>query len=289
MSLPRPVILGCLLLAVTFTLATWMNPRCEAVTQHGDGDGLLKTVLGESRRLFANHFFVKADVYFHSGYYPSIFDHAQRERVDAHHMMEDHGGGKEDPDEEEHEKAMSLGKPRNWIDRFGRHFFPSTHSHLDKGDETREILPWLRLSAELDPTQVDTYIVASYWLRRHMGRIAQAEQFLREGLRANPTSHEILYELGSLYYDNRHQPERARNLWEAALRQWRAQDAAGKSPDPVAEDAILANLAKVEEELGEKTKAIEYLKQEVNLSPSPEAVKSHIRDLEQAAKSGAVK
>ena len=32
--------------------------------------------MGDSRQLFANHFFTKADVYFHSGYYPSVFDQA---------------------------------------------------------------------------------------------------------------------------------------------------------------------------------------------------------------------
>ena len=32
--------------------------------------------MGDSQQLFANHFFTKADVYFHSGYYPSVFDQA---------------------------------------------------------------------------------------------------------------------------------------------------------------------------------------------------------------------
>ena len=37
--------------------------------------------MGDSRRLFANQFFVEADVYFHSGYYPTIFDTPEAERT----------------------------------------------------------------------------------------------------------------------------------------------------------------------------------------------------------------
>ena len=32
------------------------------------------SLLGDSRRMFANSFYVKADEYYHSGYYPTIFD-----------------------------------------------------------------------------------------------------------------------------------------------------------------------------------------------------------------------
>ena len=55
------------------------------------------------------------------------------------------------------------------------------HTHLEGGNE-REILPWLRLSAELDPQRVETYTVAAYWLRA-VGKMVEAEHFLREGLR----------------------------------------------------------------------------------------------------------
>ena len=48
-----------------------------------------QVLLGDGRKLFANHFFVKADVSFHSGYYPSIFDQAQPSK-DTRHMMEHH-------------------------------------------------------------------------------------------------------------------------------------------------------------------------------------------------------
>src|SRR5438309_1796727 len=90
----------------------------------------------------------------------------------------------------------TIVQPRaaDWIERFGRHFLITQHSHLSGGNE-REILPWLRFSAELDPQRVETYTVAAYWLRS-MGKIVEAERFLRDGLLANPGSPEILFELG---------------------------------------------------------------------------------------------
>src|ERR1700743_1570779 len=170
MNLCRPQFVFGLLLAVCFTLSTWLQPHLVSAKQEGEG-GFLASVLGDGRHLFANHFFVKADVYFHSGYYPSIFEQARRAQLNAKHMMEehDHDHDHESPEEEEHEKAMDfLGQPKDWIAPFCRHFCPATHSHLDKPGEAKEILPWLRLSAELDPSQVDTYIVGAFWLRKQL-------------------------------------------------------------------------------------------------------------------------
>ncbi len=55
----------------------------------------LNVLMGDSRRMFANHFFVKADAYFHSGFYPTVFDN--REAFQTPHMAEDSGtvGGPE--------------------------------------------------------------------------------------------------------------------------------------------------------------------------------------------------
>jgi tetratricopeptide (TPR) repeat protein len=201
-------------------------------------------------------------------------------------MHEDH----HDHDEEEHEKAMDfLGKPKGWIDSFGRHFYPSTHSHLDKPGEAKEILPWLRLSAELDPKRVETYTLGAYWMRRKLGKTAEAEEFLREGLRANPKSYEILFELGLLYYEDRHDPVRARNLWEAALRRWHEEDAAGRKPDELVCDRILANLSRAEEEQGNFDRALAYAEEQAKYSPSPEAIKKRIGELKEKEAGSSVK
>jgi tetratricopeptide (TPR) repeat protein len=288
--MPRPAFIFALLLALCFTLATWLEPRSKEVMEGDESGSLLKTILGDGRRMFANHFYTKADVYFHSGYYPSFFEQAQTAAMNSNHMKEEITKDHDDHDEEEHEKEMDfLGAPKDWIDRFGRHFYPSTHTHLDRPGEAKEILPWLRLSAKLDPKKVDTYILGAYWMRKRLGKTAEAEQFLREGLRANPTNYEILFELGSLYYEDRHQAARARNLWELALRRWQEQDAAGKKPDETVYDKILAHLAQLEENEGNAAKAIAYLEQELKYSPATGAIKKHIEDLKETIRKPAAK
>src|ERR1039458_4441227 len=120
-------------------------------------------------------------------------------------------------------KEDFLGKPKDWIDRFGRHFRITEHTHLEHNNE-REILPWLRLAAEMDPQKIETYTVGSFFMRQHLNRPREAEAFLREGLRNNPNSYEILFELGQLYDENDHDTDRARDVWQLALRRWLQQD-----------------------------------------------------------------
>src|SRR6266705_3065570 len=190
------VLILLLLAGACFSLSTILQPRAAAWSGRRDSGNVLKVLLGDGRRMFANHFFVKADVTFHSGYYPSIFDQIQAP-TNSQHMTAQEGS----KEEEEHEKEMDfLGKPRDWFESFGRHFMIREHTHLEGGAE-REMLPWLRVSAALDPQRIDTYTVAAYWLRR-LGKVTDAEQFLREGLRANPNSYDILFELGRLYHEN---------------------------------------------------------------------------------------
>ena len=237
----------------------------------------MQVLLGDGRRMFANHFFVKADISFHSGYYPSIFDQDDAPTNSAHMTAQE--GSKE---EEEHEKQMDfLGKPRDWIDQFGRHFMVTEHTHLTGGTE-REILPWLRISASLDPHRIDTYTVASYWLRR-LGRTQDAEQFLREGLRANPNNYDILLELGTLYSENLHDLSRARGVLQLALRRWREQETGKTDPATVDLDKILMKLAKVEQEQGDVVQALEHLEEAKKVSPNPLGVQARIDELKSKA------
>jgi len=281
-----------LLLAVDFSLATrlavdvgpdtWLGRGARSRGSRGADTGDLLTILfGDARRMFANHFFVEADVYFHSGYYPSIFDQQARPK-DASHMAGEHG----ENEEQEHEKAMDfLGKPKDWIDRFGRNFFVTEHMHLGGGTE-REILPWLRISASLDPQRIETYTVAAYWLRARLGKVKEAEQFLREGLRANPDSSEILFELGKLYYENYKDVQHARNLFQLALRKWTARNADQPAKAALFQfEQIMTHLARLEEDQGNYREAADYLENLLthDATPNPEIIRRQIEELKQKA------
>jgi tetratricopeptide (TPR) repeat protein len=296
-----PYLVLVFLLAASFTLATQLGLWREQDTHHGDqSHSVLETLMGDSQRLFANHFFTKADVYLHAGVYPSIFDQAQRAGkshlaqvtetpaaspggTPPAHADNEHEGHADHADHEDHDHDHDegdvvtgfLGKPRDWVDAFGRNFFPTRHVHLDSKNQ-QEILPWLRLAAELNPNEVETYTVAAYWLRHQMGKVKEAEQFLRQGWRANPDSYEILFELARLQEENHHDAIRARNLYLAALQKWQRSQSGKDDPDQFSYMQITAGLAHLEEGEGHYAKAIEYLEMLRRVSPSADGVQAHI-------------
>lgn len=278
--MPSPVLILVLLLSVCFSLGSCLEPLSLQWSNHTRSESLLATVLGDSRRLFASHFFIKADVYFHSGYYPGIFDTPSPH--DRLHMAEEsgepHAGDRQAHDHDHKEDGGFLGPPKDWLDRFSRHFYITAHTHLEHADE-RELLPWLRISADLDPHRVETYTVAAYWLRTRLGKVNEAEQFLREGLRANPRHPAILFELGQIYFHNRHDPVRARNVWELALQEWARQEAARQEPDTLLYGQITASLAHLEEKSGNWPQTVHYLELLKRVSPVPDQIQGRINEL----------
>ncbi len=263
-----------LLLAVCFTLATTLQLRAPERDNNDQSNNFFKLLLGDGRRLFANEFYVMADVYFHSGYYPSVFD-KQEDQSDV--LAAVHG---QSDDEEDTTNVVFFGAPKDWVDSFGWRFRFRQHTHLENGKQ-REILPWLQLAAEMNPQMIDTYTVAAYWLRTSLNDPKQAEAFLREGLRNNPDSYEILFELGRLYYENRKDTEIARNLWELALRKWTAQEQSKKEPNFFLLEEITVNLARLEEQAGNYGRAIGYLELGKKASPHPEVLQRQIDEIKQ--------
>ncbi|HZV36123.1 MAG TPA: hypothetical protein VFB72_16220 [Verrucomicrobiae bacterium] len=287
-STTLPFLVLALLLVVCFSLATSME-RPAGLRAHEGSDDIMAEMLGESRRMFANHFFVKADAYFHSGFYPTIFDDQQS--FQTPHMAEDAGALK---GRNRGEETEFMGKPRDIIEQFSRHFLPSVHTHLDEGGpqgfkpgqdlgeeggDVREILPWLKLSAEMDPNRIETYMVTAYWLRKRMGKVDEAEEFLREGLNANPGNPSILFELGCLYEENRKEINRPRNIWTMAV------DKLDAMPKPHTEDQdfmlmqLTLHLARLEESQTNLPAALHWLERLEPVSPQPDHVRQEIEEI----------
>jgi tetratricopeptide (TPR) repeat protein len=285
-----PALSLILLIVGCFSLSTWLGPQFDRLS-HGGEDGFMGQTLGESRKFLASHFFTRSDIYFHSGYYPSVFDRARAAEQENHVAGGSERHGDKDEDQEGHahnehcdhgEEAWGfLGKPKDRMDAFTRNFFVSAHTHLtDKGtNAAREILPWIKLTAQLDPGKVDSYTVGAYWLR-NLGRTNEAEAFLREGFRRNPLSHEILFEMGRMYLEKRDYI-RARNLLELAIRSWR--DKEGSKPaeqqNLLSARQIVDNLALVEDRTGNRERVIQWLEIAKTLSPHPEAIEKRIAEV----------
>src|ERR1035437_6069392 len=90
----HPLIL-LLLLVGCFSLATLLQPAATALSKDGKPEGVMKILMGDGRKIFAEHFFTEADVTFHSGYYPSIFDHTQAPK-NSRHMTSEEGSAEEE-------------------------------------------------------------------------------------------------------------------------------------------------------------------------------------------------
>lgn len=283
-----PMALGAV---AAFGLAAGLEPWFQNwVGNRTRSANLLEVALGDGRKLFARHAYVKADIYFHSGVYPSIFD----QRPAKAHMHT--ATGTRAAQHSQAERGGWGGPPRDWLERFSRHFYPTEHRHLGEPQrprggsksgtrdsavarEERELLPWLRLSAALDPQQPETYVVAAFWLRTRLNRVNEAEQFLREGLRANPGHPEILFELGRIAAEYHKDPDRARNLWELAARNWVERQSRGGEADTLVYVQILAHLAKLEEEQKRYDRALQHLQALKEVSPHKEAIQRWIDEV----------
>jgi tetratricopeptide (TPR) repeat protein len=294
--MPSPALLFGLLATLVFSIATWIEPRQKQwSSRHATETDLLTLLAGDSRRMFANHFFVKADVYMHAGFYPSIFEqasaggtthleeatevtpHVHGPHCDHDHDHDHHHGHRHDHGH--HHWKLFQGGEKDWIEALGRNFHPNRHAHLGGDGSERELLPWLKISAALDPTAVQSYAVAAYFLRKSLGKTDEAEQFLREGWHANPDSYVILLELGRLYREDKRDIARARNVLELGLQKWREQQAPLDEPDLFPYQQLLIHLARLEEEEGNISLAISYLAALEKISPSSETIHRQIEEL----------
>jgi len=284
MNSPRTLpLLLVALFVFSFGLAANLQPRFQAIEdRRHESNNLFILLLGDSSRMFANSAFIEADAYYHSGYYPTIFDNNQAFRTP--HLAEDTGAVTS------HNTGNELGfmgPPRDWLDAFTRHFIPNRHTHLDEGgptddlsksSEVEEILPWLKLSAELDPDNIRTYTVTAYWLER-MKKPGEARRVLLQGWRNNPDSYDILFALGRLYYEKDHDITRARNVWELAAKKWEALNEQQKSEDQLIFEQITTHLGRLEEDAGNYAKAIDWFQKAKTVSKTPADIQTNIDEL----------
>ncbi|MBM3880815.1 MAG: hypothetical protein FJ387_14045 [Verrucomicrobia bacterium] len=284
-----PLLVMVFLLTFCFSLVTWLKP---ALARHlpdtARAESLLGTALGDSRRLFATHCFFKADRYLHSGFYPTLFD--DRTLLAEKHLAGPHDDHDDAADNPAHRRQAQptpdaelgygfLGPPRDWLDRLGRYFFPSRHTHLEGKAEAGELVPWLRVAAALDPHRIETYLVTAYWLRRHLEQPEAALQILREGWRANPESYEILFELGRSFEEDRQDPVRARNLYELSLRKWEKRQDGVREADSQTYALLVAHLARLAEQEGRSAEAIGYFERLEKVSPDPARIRERLDEL----------
>jgi TPR repeat protein len=106
-----------------------------------------------------------------------------------------------------------------------------------------------------------------------------AERLLRDGMLENPKNCELLYELGKLYYDGRHQAAHARNIWELAVFRWQEQERPKPTPDTYMLWLMADHLGALEEDQHNYERALQWYQIARNVAHTPAELQRKIDDL----------
>lgn len=173
--------------------------------KHRSGD-LLYQLIGGAQEVVGDTFFMKADSYFHGGASRSF----SAEEEQHFHETEKHS-------QENHEEATAV-ESSDWIATVNRQVRVTQHRHLTES-EIKEILPFLNLSVKLDPYNVEAILATAYWLEKHLNKTDEALEVLKQGLKSNPTSWQMNYRMGLIYFKTKGLAAQSTQYFEEALRQ----------------------------------------------------------------------
>jgi tetratricopeptide (TPR) repeat protein len=262
MEAARHYLLLLLALTLNFCIALVLERRLVQQSGEGREKTMLERIMGESRALFANHFMAIADAYLLSGYYPSIFDQANMAK-----SRSAPGGS-----------STALIPARDPLEKFGRYFRPN-EIRIVGNEDAQETLPWIYIASRLNPREESIYTLGGYWLRTRLKRYEEARQFIREGLRENPRSYRLLFELGRTYFDEDKNSDGVRNIWTRSLGLWEEQE--GTKQEPALEDhqLIVGHLARLEERTGNSDAAIRYLERMKTFAQDKSSIEAQIAAL----------
>lgn len=154
---------------------------------------------------------------------------------------------------------------------------PAGHTHM-AGEQTKEIMSWLRFASLLDPHEVTYYLDAAYWLMsRDIGRPDAARLVLAEARARNP--HSYLVYFGFSQFATKVGDKRlARRSCDRALALWPS----GKSPSddesqPMIDKREILSLRVILREMdGDKAGAIADLRSILEMFPESPQVRARI-------------
>ena len=223
---------------------------------------ILYRVLGDTRRIFSDYSFARADEYFHGGIKPKdkneceqidhMLEHQADEHADVHHHHE-HRHRKD-------RKAVTTSK-WNILPYIGEVIDIHKHIHLH-GEEEKELLPWFYYAVRLSPENINAYVIGGYWIGRRLDRPDEAIRFLKEGVVHNPDAWEIYAQLGQIYFLDKKDYAQALASFQKAY-----QLLTDDNSDKFDKRSVYSFLADCYEKLGENEKALELHKKVLTLFP----------------------
>ena len=221
------------------------------------GEDVLALVLGDARLIFSNAMLGKAEEYLHGGVRGVVCEHGLEGESEQHeHSPDDHDEG-----------AAHVGGGTDLWSRLNGRVHVQEHRH-PKGEESRELLPWLWAACRSAPQNIQAYENAAYVLGNLMKRPNEAARLLEEGIRKNPANASLEFWLGKVALHKLHDSSRAERAMVAAREKCRPAAGPEGEEDRFLKGHILFYLGFIAKERGDLERVRAYLAEAEALDPS---------------------
>jgi tetratricopeptide (TPR) repeat protein len=200
-------------------------------------------LLGESRFALSGYFYEVADKYFHAGR-----GHV-RQKAFEHSIFQ----------------------------RAAREISPEEHVHISR-ERVKEMMPWLWLAVRANPNNVETYLVAAFWLANDADRPDLALEVLQEAQWNNPFNYRVQLERGRLLATV-HDFDRAKRALDAGLAFWPGDDQPDGHEALLLKSRLLIYRAMVYTISGSSDQAIVDLEEILELYPERAHIRRMIEDV----------
>ncbi len=221
------------------------------------GEDVLALVLGDARLVFSNAMLDKAEEYLHGGVRGVACEHGLEGGSEQH----EHNADGHDEDAAHVSGGTDLWSKLNGCVHVQEHRHP-------KGQESRELLPWLWVACRSAPQNIQAYENAAYVLASLMKRPNEAALLLEEGVRKNPASASLEFSLGKLFWHELHDPARAERALSAAREKCHPAAGPEGAEDRSLKGNVLFYLGFLAKQRGDLERARAYLAEVEALDPS---------------------
>ena len=232
-----------LLLAASWGLAFSMACRLAPVSPPVEGDSMFVNVIGSTRFAFGNQFVVEADRWFHKGV--------------------------------GHFRETGLN---NWFTRMFESIKPRGHVHLED-EGVNEIMPWLFFATRMDPSNMEAYSLAAFFLAGEARRPDLADRVLREAQRRNPRDYRVYYERGRLALKTGRLEDAVR-FFDSAIRLWPGRQDMDDGSAANDRAALLTYRGLLHEMHGDVGEAVKLYEEVLRIFPTRHGLSERLKELE---------
>ncbi len=161
---PQDYVLSAILILLIIAFILGSRLAVAGISYDTTKKSLAQAAFGDARMALSAKLYTEADVYFHRGV-PHIHKHAFSSDIF----------------QQAREKVS-----------------PSKHVHVHGSSGIKEIMPWLDLSIRANPQNLESYLVAAFWLAGEANRKDLALDLLIKAQRNIPFSYQVQMEKGRL-------------------------------------------------------------------------------------------